>query len=56
MMAGSAAFSRADYAKAVAYWETVLTVLEPGSSDAVQVAAEIADARAKGGLGLRVKP
>ena len=50
MMAGSAAFKRANYAEAVAHWEKVLTVLEPGSSDATQVAAEIADARAKGGL------
>ena len=56
MMAGSAAFRRADYAQAVGHWEKVLTVLEPGSPDAVQVAAEIADARAKGGLGLQSKP
>ena len=55
MMAGSDAFTRADYAQAVAHWEKVLTVLEPGSPDAVQVAAEIADARAKGGLGLKAK-
>jgi cytochrome c-type biogenesis protein CcmH len=47
MLAGSAAFQRADYAQAVAHWETVLTVLEPGSPDAAQVKAEIADARAK---------
>jgi cytochrome c-type biogenesis protein CcmH len=47
MLAGSAAFQRADYAQAVAHWETVLTVLEPGSPDAAQVRAEIADARAK---------
>jgi cytochrome c-type biogenesis protein CcmH len=52
MMAGSAAYRRADYAQAVAHWANVLTVLEPGSSDATQVRAEIADARAKGGLGL----
>lgn len=50
MLAGSAAYQRADYAQAVAHWEKVLTVLEPGSRDATQVAAEIADARAKGGL------
>jgi cytochrome c-type biogenesis protein CcmH len=50
MLAGSAAYQRADYAQAVAHWEKVLTVLEPGSRDAMQVAAEIADARAKGGL------
>ncbi|MES2879571.1 MAG: c-type cytochrome biogenesis protein CcmI [Pseudomonadota bacterium] len=56
MMAGSAAFRRADYAQAVGHWEKVLTVLQPGSPDAVQVAAEIADARAKGGLGLQSKP
>ena len=56
MMAGSAAFRRADYAQAVTHWEKVLTVLEPGSSDAVQVAAEIATARAKGGLAAKAKP
>lgn len=56
MMAGSAAFRRADYAQAVTHWEKVLTVLEPGSSDAMQVAAEIADARAKGGLAAKAKP
>ncbi len=55
MMAGSAAYRRADYSKAVEYWEKVLTVLEPGSGDATQVVAEIADARAKGGLGLQSK-
>jgi len=53
MLAGSAAYRRADYAQAVTHWEKVLTVLEPGSSDATQVRAEIADARAKGGLGLQ---
>jgi cytochrome c-type biogenesis protein CcmH len=56
MMAGSAAYRRADYAQAVAHWEKVLTVLDPGSSDATQVQSEIADARAKGGLGLKAKP
>ena len=55
MMAGLAAFKRASYAEAVTHWEKVLTVLQPGSSDAVQVAAEIADARAKGGLSLPAK-
>lgn len=55
MMAGSAAFRRADYAQAVTHWEKVLTVLPPGSPDATQVEAEIADARAKGGLGLQTK-
>lgn len=51
MMAGSAAYRRADYAKAVAHWEKALTVLEPGSRDATLVAAELADARAKSGAG-----
>lgn len=50
MLAGSAAYQRADYAQAVAHWEKVLTVLEPGSQDAQQMVAEIANARAKGGL------
>ncbi len=53
MMAGAAAFQRADYANAVVHWEKVLTVLEPGSSDAVQVAAEIANARAKSAGGVK---
>jgi cytochrome c-type biogenesis protein CcmH len=56
MMAGTAAYRRADYAQAVAHWEKVLTVLPPGSSDATQVQAEIADARTKGGMGLLAKP
>ncbi|MEI8028614.1 MAG: c-type cytochrome biogenesis protein CcmI [Comamonadaceae bacterium] len=55
MMAGAAAFRRADYAQAVTHWEKVLTVLPPGSPDAIQVEAEIADARSKGGLGLLQK-
>ena len=56
MMAGSAAYRRADYAQAVSHWEKVLTVLDPDSSDATQVIAEIADARAKGGLPTPAKP
>jgi cytochrome c-type biogenesis protein CcmH len=58
MMAGSAAYRRTDYALAVTHWEKVLTVLDPTSSDATQVMAEIADARSKGGLGTpgKVKP
>ena len=58
MMAGSAAYRRADYALAVTHWEKVLTVLDPGSSDATQVMAEIADARSKGSLGAapKIKP
>jgi cytochrome c-type biogenesis protein CcmH len=56
MLAGSAAFRRADYKQAIAYWETVLTVLPPESQDAAQVKTEIADARSKAGLGLQAKP
>lgn len=55
MLAGTAAYRRADYAQAVAHWEKVLTVVPPGSPDAKQVEAEIADARTKGGLGLLQK-
>ncbi|MBP9148670.1 MAG: c-type cytochrome biogenesis protein CcmI [Rhodoferax sp.] len=47
MMAGQSAYKSANYAKAIGHWETVLTVLAPGSSDAIQVAAEIADAKEK---------
>lgn len=50
MMAASAAYRRTDYPLAISYWEKVLTVLDPGSSDASQVKAEIADARAKAAL------
>lgn len=47
MMAGSAAYRRAEYAVAVRYWEAALSVLEPGSRDAVHVASELAEAKAK---------
>ncbi len=47
MMAGQAAYQRADYAAAVGHWETVLTILPPNSPDAEQVRSEIASARAK---------
>lgn len=50
MMAGVAAYRRADYKGAVNRWETLLTLLEPGSPDAQQVETDIADARAKAGL------
>lgn len=56
MMAGSAAYRRADHAQAVIHWEKALTVLEPGSRNASLVAAEIAVARAKGGAGLPSAP
>jgi cytochrome c-type biogenesis protein CcmH len=47
MMAGSAAFRRADFAQAITHWEKALTVLEPGSRDATLVAQELANARTK---------
>lgn len=50
MMAGVVAYRKSDFAGAAAQWEKLLAVLEPGSPDAQQVAAEIADARAKAGL------
>jgi len=50
MLSGSAAFGRADYAGAVAQWEKLLPVFQPGSRDAEWVLSSIADARAKGGL------
>lgn len=57
MMAASAAYRRADYPLAISHWEKVLTVLDPSSSDASQVHAEIADARAKAALGqAKAKP
>ncbi len=58
MLAGTAAYRRSDYRLAISHWEKVLTVLPPGSRDAAQVEAEIADARSKAGLGLqpRAKP
>ena len=55
MLAGSAAYRRADFKQAISHWEKVLTVLPPGSRDAAQVEAEIADARSKAGLGLQLK-
>jgi cytochrome c-type biogenesis protein CcmH len=55
MLAGSAAYRRADYKLAISHWEKVLTVLPAGSGDAKQVEAEIAEARSKAGLGLQLK-
>ncbi len=49
MMSGIAAYRRTDYALAVAQWEKLLLILEPGSEDALQVEANIAQARAKTG-------
>jgi cytochrome c-type biogenesis protein CcmH len=49
MMAAQAAYSATEYAKAIGYWETVLTVLPAGSPDIEQVKTEIADAKARMG-------
>ena len=56
MLAGSAAFQRADYAQAVTHWEKALTVLPPDSRDATLLTGEIAAARSKGGIGLQLGP
>lgn len=55
MMAASAAYRRADYAVAISHWEKVLTILDPASSDATQVKAEIADAKHKLNQGTAAK-
>lgn len=54
MMAAQAAYQTGNYTKAIAHWETVLTVLPSGSADSDQVKAEIADA--KGKMGGQAKP
>lgn len=50
MMSGVAAYRRDDFKVAVQEWEKLLSVLEPGSPDALQVQTDIEDARAKAGL------
>lgn len=50
MMSGAAAYQRADYADAAARWKKLLALLEPGSPDALQIAANIEDAQTKMGL------
>ncbi|MDD2881645.1 MAG: c-type cytochrome biogenesis protein CcmI [Rhodoferax sp.] len=50
MMAGVAAYQRADYKGAVARWEKLLSLIPPDSPDTQQMQANIDDARAKGGL------
>lgn len=47
---GTAAFEAKRYDKAVADWEALLAVLEPGSEDAQAVEANIAEARQLGGM------
>ena len=50
MLAGVGAYRQGNYAGAVKRWEALLAVVEPGSADATQLEADIADARAKGGM------
>ena len=50
MMAGVAAYQRADYPNAVTRWEKLLSLMPPDSPDAQQIQGNIDDARAKGGL------
>ena len=47
-LAGTAAFSRGDYARAAALWEKLLTRLPPDSEIAAAVKGSIDEARAKG--------
>ena len=49
MLSGVAAYRRSDFKLAIAQWEKLLSLLQPGSPDAQQVEADIAGARAKAG-------
>ena len=54
-LAGTAAFNRKDYAKAVDYWGRLQSRAEPGSDLARTVAANIEEARQLGGLPVAAK-
>ena len=49
-LAGSAAFERKDYRKAIGYWERLQGSVDPGSDFARQVASNIEEARELGGI------
>lgn len=49
-MAGSAAFDRKDYRKAIVYWEKLHSIAPPDSEFARSVASNIAEARELGGV------
>ena len=49
-LAGTAAFNRKDYRKAIDYWERLLSRAEPGSDMARTVASNIEEARQLGGV------
>lgn len=50
MMAGVASYQTGDFKGAVTRWEKLLLLVPPGSQDAEQVQANIADAREKAGM------
>ena len=56
MMAGVAAYQRADYKTAIVRWEKLLSLMPPDSADAQQMQANIDDARAKGGESNQLPP
>jgi cytochrome c-type biogenesis protein CcmH len=49
-LAGTEAFNRKDYAKAVAYWEKMKATVPPGSQMSKSIDSSIAEARELGGL------
>jgi cytochrome c-type biogenesis protein CcmH len=55
-LAGTIAFDRKEYAKAVAYWERLKTSVPPGAPIAQSIDASIAEARQLGGLGTAAVP
>ena len=55
-LAGTVAFSRKNYAKAVEYWERILTVVPPDSESAQGARANIAEARSLAGGTLAAQP
>ena len=55
-LAGTAAFDRRDYAGATRYWQRMLPLVEPGSEDARQIQASIAEARSRGGAPAAAAP
>ncbi|MBC7918203.1 MAG: c-type cytochrome biogenesis protein CcmI [Rhodoferax sp.] len=50
MLAAAQSYRESNFKQAIAYWETLLTVVDPQSPDAEQVMGYIAEAREKAGL------
>lgn len=46
MLAGTAAYRRGDFPKAISHWEKLAALVQPGTQDAQWVASSLADARA----------